>query len=315
MNLHLNKQLFAETIRATSQTFKINSVFIEKDYWITLVLSQLSQSSFCNRVVFKGGTSLSKAYNIINRFSEDVDIALIDESLASGNEIKNIIRSVEKEMTRNLQETIIEGVTSKGSRFRKSVFEYQSIDARNASNKLIVEVNSFANPFPFETRTIKSFVHDFLLQTGNNAFITEYNLQPFDLQILHIQQTLLEKLISLIRFSFDANPIQSVASKIRHFYDIYFILMNPECLQFIKSNEFIVRCNEIFEHDKQVFDVPKDWNSKEIQDSPLCSNFEMMWNQLKDTYSRELSALAYNQIPNERDVAAKFEILLAAIKK
>ena len=57
--------------------------------------------------------------------------------------------TIEKEITSDLNELQIDGVTSKGSRFRKSVFEYVTTEKGNASNKLIVEINSFANPFPF----------------------------------------------------------------------------------------------------------------------------------------------------------------------
>ena len=72
----------------------------------------------------------------------------------------------------------MEGVTSKGSRFRKSVHEYESIDAKNKNNKLIVEINSFANPFPYQVRSVKSLVHDFWSkQEMKKSFSnTTYNL-------------------------------------------------------------------------------------------------------------------------------------------
>jgi len=75
MNLHSDQKVFTEAIQAASDHFKILPVFIEKDYWITLVLNRLAKSGYKNSVVFKGGTSLSKGYKLINRFSEDVDIA------------------------------------------------------------------------------------------------------------------------------------------------------------------------------------------------------------------------------------------------
>ena len=70
----------------------------KKDYWITLALRQFSNSNYSEQMVFKGGTSLSKGYGLINRFSEDVDIAIINGKNKLGNEIKTIIRAVEKEM-------------------------------------------------------------------------------------------------------------------------------------------------------------------------------------------------------------------------
>ena len=104
MRLHNDIKLFKDTNRAASQHLVINQEFVEKDYWITLVLSRLSKSKFAHETVFKGGTSLSKGYNLISRFSEDVDIAIIDDNNKSGNQIKAIIRTVEKEMTKELTE-------------------------------------------------------------------------------------------------------------------------------------------------------------------------------------------------------------------
>jgi predicted nucleotidyltransferase component of viral defense system len=52
---------------------------IEKDWWVTLVLQALFKSTFSKHIVFKGGTSLSKCWELITRFSEDIDIALNSE--------------------------------------------------------------------------------------------------------------------------------------------------------------------------------------------------------------------------------------------
>jgi predicted nucleotidyltransferase component of viral defense system len=58
MKLHENIKLFSETLRAASQHFDVKPEFIEKDYWITLVLSRLARSKYADKSVFKGGTSL-----------------------------------------------------------------------------------------------------------------------------------------------------------------------------------------------------------------------------------------------------------------
>lgn len=74
MKLHHNIKLFEQTLRATSQYLDIKLEFVEKDYWITSVLSRLSKSRYVDASVFKGGTSLAKGYKLIDRFSEDVDV-------------------------------------------------------------------------------------------------------------------------------------------------------------------------------------------------------------------------------------------------
>ena len=314
MKLHSNIKIFSDTLKAASQHLNIRLDFVEKDYWITLALNRLSKSEFASDAVFKGGTSLSKGYNLIKRFSEDVDIAIINKDNKSGNKIKGIIRTIEKEMTIELNELYMEGVTSKGSRFRKSVFEYDSVDSKNKNNKLIVEINSFANPFPFQSLPIKSMVVDFLTETDNEKYIEIYNLQPFKINVLNKEQTLLEKMVSLIRFSYEKDIVESISKKIRHFYDLYYLMNDKECVAYVNSEKFKIQFNKILSHDKKIFDEPVGWQSKLLEDSPLFVDFENIWKQLKISYKKELTELAYIDIPDEKEVASCFIKLLKLIR-
>ncbi|HNX60982.1 MAG TPA: nucleotidyl transferase AbiEii/AbiGii toxin family protein, partial [Spirochaetota bacterium] len=74
---------------------KIPEFFIEKDYWVTFLLRNLSLSPYVNQVVFKGGTSLSKAFGCIERFSEDIDLALAEPSLGDAKR-KTLMKDIEK---------------------------------------------------------------------------------------------------------------------------------------------------------------------------------------------------------------------------
>jgi predicted nucleotidyltransferase component of viral defense system len=251
---------------------------------------------------------------MIERFSEDVDIAIINDNRKTGNEIKTIIRTIEKEITPDLAEFQMDSVTSKGSRFRKSVFEYVSTEKGNANNKLIIEINSFANPFPYQRLTIQSMVFDFLMQTSNEKYIEQYNLQSFEVNVLSKEQTLMEKMASLIRFSFNENTVESISEKIRHFYDLYYLMKNPECIEFAASDSFKIQFETILQHDRSIFEEPRGWQSKSISESPLMIDFSTIWKQLKEKYQNELSALAYRPIPNENDVAKCFEELIKKIK-
>jgi predicted nucleotidyltransferase component of viral defense system len=314
MKLHLEKEIFQEFIALTAVEFNINPIFVEKDYWITLVLSRLAKSKYVDESVFKGGTSLSKGYNLINRFSEDVDIAIINDKGKTGSEIKSIIRTIEKEITIDLKELQMDGVTSKGSRFRKSVFEYLTSEKGNANNKLIVEINSFTNPFPYKRLTIQSMVFDFLMRRKNEKYIAQYNLQSFEVNVLNKEQTLLEKMVSLIRFSFKENTVESISEKIRHFYDLYYLMKNPECIKLVASSSFKEQFDAILKHDREIFEEPIGWQKKVISESPLVNNFSNVWKQLKGKYQTELSALAYRPIPDEKDVAKCFEELINRIE-
>lgn len=314
MKLHTDRKFFSDTIRAASQHLNIREEFVEKDYWITLVLNRLAISKYTNETVFKGGTSLSKGFGLIDRFSEDIDLAMINADDKSGNEIKSIIRAVEKEITKGLEEIPVEGVTSKGSRFRKSVFEYESIDLKNKSNRLIVEINSFTNPFPYQALTIQSMVHNFLVQTSNTSYVGQYDLQAFSINVLSKEQTMVEKLVSLIRFSFDENPVHSLSQKIRHFYDLYFLNKDADCAHFLKLETFNKRFFEILDHDRDLFDVPSGWKDRPISESPLFNDFSSIWDKLKSLYNTELSALAYTPIPDQKLVAHSFIEIIEHLK-
>lgn len=66
-----------QIIRNAAQKSGVNEAIIEKDYWVCFVLNYLfSKSKWKDALTFKGGTSLSKCFNIIQRFSEDIDLIL-----------------------------------------------------------------------------------------------------------------------------------------------------------------------------------------------------------------------------------------------
>ena len=140
MILHNDKEIFNELIETTAGVLGIPAVFIEKDYWVTYILNKLSKSIYKETAIFKGGTSLSKAYKIIGRFSEDIDLAIITDGI-DGNAVKTLIKNIEKALLdENFEETTTPQ-TSKGSKFRKTVHQYTKIidgDFGHANENLIM---------------------------------------------------------------------------------------------------------------------------------------------------------------------------------
>ena len=152
------------------------------------------------------------------------------------------------------------------------------------------------------------------MQTNNEKYIEQYNLQSFEVNVLSKEQTLLEKMVSLIRFSFTENTVESISEKIRHFYDLYYLMKSPECIEFVASDSLKKQFDNILRHDREMFEEPKDWQTKSISESPLVTNFSTLWKQIKEKYQTELSALAYRPIPDEKDVAKCFEELIKRIE-
>jgi predicted nucleotidyltransferase component of viral defense system len=311
MKLHNNKEAFNSAILVTSNSTGIAPDFIEKDYWISLVLKRLSESRYVDSVVFKGGTSLSKGHKLIDRFSEDVDVAVIITPGTSGNQIKTLIRTVEKEIATDLIEIEVNGVTSKGSRFRKAVYEFPLILKQKQKaaipESIIVEINSFANPFPYTKVAIQSLIGEYLQSQNQKKLIEKYDLGAFEVNVLNKEQTLIEKLVSLIRFSFSDNIIESISGKIRHFYDLYYLLKDKDCNSYVSSEEFITQFNNVLTHDQEQFDDPLGWKDKDCKESPLIKDFDNLWNIIKTSYENELSMLAYSEIPDEKEVKESFE--------
>lgn len=307
MKLHEDKALFAEIILRASQPkgdggLGINAGFIEKDYWITKSLCQLSRSEAKPYAVFKGGTSLSKIYHIGSRFSEDVDVAIVKPEGMSDAKLKSVIRSTEKSMAEGLTAIERPGLTSKGSRYRKTYYTYPSVEgiapiSSLLHGQLLIEINSFANPYPFGEHIVSSFIRDYLKIGNHNDIIEEFDLGEFSINVLDKRTTLTEKLVSLIRFSLAENPRQELAAKIRHFYDIYYLMQDEECISYIKGEEFKRNFCSLLNHDRELFAKPDDWQNKHISESPLIYNFESLWSSLSDKYQQELPPLAYSAIP------------------
>jgi hypothetical protein len=152
------------------------------------------------------------------------------------------------------------------------------------------------------------------LQTNNEKYIEQYDLQSFEVNVLSKEQTLLEKMMSLIRFSYKDNTVESISEKIRHFYDLYYLMKDPECAEFVASDSFKKEFDTILQHDRELFEEPIGWQNKLIAESPLVNDFSNLWKQLKEKYQSELSALAYRPIPNENEVMKCFEELLSRIR-
>jgi predicted nucleotidyltransferase component of viral defense system len=69
------------SINEASRISGISAKALEKDWWVTLTLKHVFNTPYAKHFAFKGGTSLSKGWQIINRFSEDIDISLSAEVL------------------------------------------------------------------------------------------------------------------------------------------------------------------------------------------------------------------------------------------
>ncbi|MGF7232925.1 nucleotidyl transferase AbiEii/AbiGii toxin family protein [Arachidicoccus sp.] len=94
MKLHENITLYTDAIRFTAQQMNLPPEYIEKDYWVTFALYKIFKNEIGKETVFKGGTALSKCFNLIQRFSEDIDLVVLHKENETPNQLKNKIRKI-----------------------------------------------------------------------------------------------------------------------------------------------------------------------------------------------------------------------------
>ena len=177
MKLHENKELFKDAIVATSQLKNIAEIYIEKDYWVTLALHSVFTNEIGNSCIFKGGTALLKCNQLIDRFSEDIDIVLLKQGNESSNQLKNKLKKITKAVDKLIPEIEIQGITDKKGMIRKTAHKYPKIFEGlfgQIRDSLIVEATWLGNFEPFEKGTVNTLIYEMMIQT-NQQQITYMN--------------------------------------------------------------------------------------------------------------------------------------------
>ncbi|MBP5325990.1 MAG: nucleotidyl transferase AbiEii/AbiGii toxin family protein [Pseudobutyrivibrio sp.] len=214
MYLHNDKELFGDIIALTAEKMGQAQDIIEKDYYVTIILKELSLCDY--PICFKGGTSLSKAFGIIDRFSEDIDITFT-EYLGKSRR-KNLKYDILKSIADKLGFTIANWDSIESNKdYNHYDFAYSSIvDNPFLTTYVKLETALMSYAFPTEERMIGNYIYT-ALKDDEPELIGEYNLLPFPMQVQSLERTLIDKLFALCDYY-----IQNKAARnSRHLYDIY----------------------------------------------------------------------------------------------
>jgi len=143
MKLHENISLYRDAIRFTAQQMKLQPEYVEKDYWVTYALFTVFNNEIAKDTIFKGGTALSKCYQLIDRFSEDIDLVVLRREGETDSKLKSKLKSISTVLESILPEVSIEGITHKMGMNRKTAHS----TPKNCSSKDIqrVKVNYLPN--------------------------------------------------------------------------------------------------------------------------------------------------------------------------
>ena len=222
MRLDENEKQFEQLIVNTSKHLKIVDVYVEKDYWLVLLLKSILSKN--RGYVFKGGTSLSKCYHIINRFSEDIDISYSDSyDSISVTEKNRKFRGITTSIKEIGLEIINPDHLRRQAYFNRFKCPYLSLVKDSSIEKaIIIELASQTPSFPSIIKPIQSFIGEYLEKIGRHDLVELYELQPFNVVVQSLSRTIVDKTYAICDYYLDGK----CEKHSRHIYDIFKILPN-----------------------------------------------------------------------------------------
>lgn len=257
MQLHHRKADFEELIDITSKEYGLPASAVRKDYFITMVLRNLSVSQYSNCVVFKGGTSLSKCYpGTIDRFSEDIDLTFIPRKEMTDKQISKNLKNIENVLIGELK---FEKNNGERNNRNKSCYVWFN-DELKEEERIKLEIGSSVKPNPFSKKLLKSYIHNYLQENSYNKEIENYGFAEVELSVLDITRTFVDKIMAVKRHTICGG----IENKTRHIYDVVRLYNYPEIVDFIKDANTL----------KKIFTLTKQTDSYYLQkrNLPDCYN-------------------------------------------
>jgi predicted nucleotidyltransferase component of viral defense system len=225
-------RLFGETARRAGLP---SASAVEKDWWVVHTLSVIFSLGCASALVFKGGTSLSKGWNLIQRFSEDIDLALDREWLGFTGELSGSqIRKLRKKSHQFISKVFASELADK---FASLGFGNVTVKCRETENHdqdpvvieiyydklteadvylkpgVLVEVGGRSLKEPFTPRALGSFVAEIY---PDSPFADP----PIDIPVVNPERTFLEK-VFLLHEEFQKTPDKIRVERLsRHLYDL-----------------------------------------------------------------------------------------------
>lgn len=244
MYLHKeNKELFRDIISIVSERKNVTTDIVEKDYYVTMILYLLSQKEI--EIIFKGGTSLSKAYGVIDRFSEDIDITF-KEHLGESRRKKlkyNILKPIAEDLEieiKNWKDIESDKNYNHYDFYYNSVSDNSNFSGLSPFVKLETALMSYS--FPTERRQISNYIYD-TLKNEEPELIKKYNLIPFEMSVQCLNRTLADKIFAVCDYYLQGKAQRNS----RHLYDIFKLLNYVEI-----DEEFVELMMKVREHRKTV---------------------------------------------------------------
>ena len=235
---------FEQSILRAAQHFQargLRPAIIEKDYYVTEALRILAGRG--DSIIFKGGTSLAKGWNLIQRFSEDIDIFLDPESfqpVLGKNGIDRELKRLRDAVGNHPALTFVQGESQTVGGFgRNDRFSYRQIfgGAGEVANRVLIEAGTASGREPTVTVELRSYLGQFLNETGFSLGADDE--VPFSMRLLHFRRTFVEKMFAIHSkvelLKREGRPLGTYA---RHYYDLHQLAARGEVKAMLASDEY-----------------------------------------------------------------------------
>lgn len=250
-----------EIIETVAREMGRTEQMVEKDTIQSMFLYELAKSEL--PFVFKGGTSLSKAYNLIDRFSEDIDLSMKRRATQSE-------RAKSKELIINITERlglILANQEEIKSRYdyNRYVFKYKSMFAE-IPLEIIIETNYYQAVYPVEKRLVGSFVGKFCRERNIELPIS-FEAAEVIMNVQSIERTFVDKVFAICDYK-----IKNILNReSRHLYDICKLLGQVELNQ--ELDELIDKVRDDRMQSKNNPSAQLDYNISEMLKDIIDSRF------------------------------------------
>ena len=230
MKLHEDKDSFRVLLNDIGSKVKIRTDILEKDYYITLMLEELSRHQDERKAYFKGGTALYKALHCINRFSEDIDLTVfVDDCKSETAKQKKLHKSVDSYTCLTISSCI---KSMKGSAIAE--YSYESIfgftvDDLQRFGKVKVEATSFTVSEPRQKVQISPIIFEKANDDQKNILIDRFAVMPFNIESIKLERIFVDKIFAAEYYFQRARYLDAA----KHIYDLIILFENDRIQEFL----------------------------------------------------------------------------------
>ena len=287
MKLHTNSGVFSAILELINERTGIRSDVLEKDYYITLLLKELSEWQDELPIYFKGGTALYKALGSIRRFSEDIDLTVCIDGCSNSqakrrldkaaNGYQSLSRTVKKELESNQRGAIT------------SLYDYPSASEGFISDPLQrfghvkVEATSFTVSEPFAPLFIAPLIFDKATEAQKTILRDDYDIAPFYVNTIRLERIFVDKVFAS-EFYYQRHAYFDAS---KHIYDL-FIMLSLDVIQALLIDPAELTTMIAFKRREEKVRIGSDLSEKPIaafkifyemyENKKLQSEFDFMQN-------------------------------------